>query len=226
MARTLAALLVHRLSSVGDAKARVKLLLSELPGFHPEELAEARAELVLRAGRRDTAAQVTLLALAEAEIAALPPAELSTESATQHDWGTGRPLTLGERKSLARRPQRAMLDRALRDPHPDVIRELLQNPRLTEDDVVRLCASRHATAAALVRVFLAPRWASHERVRFAMASNRRCPLYLAEALLPLLGQQSLRELAQDPSLEAGLRRLAEQLVHGAASPPEEADEVL
>jgi len=58
--------------------------------------------------------------------------------------GVGRPLTLGERKSLARRSSRFALDRLLRDPHPDVIRNVLVNPRLTEDDVVRLAARRPA----------------------------------------------------------------------------------
>ena len=66
------------------------------------------------------------------------------------DYGRGRPLTLGERKSLARRPDRAMLDRLLHDPHPDVIRRLLRNPRLTEDDVVRLAARRPGRPEVLV----------------------------------------------------------------------------
>ena len=38
-----------------------------------------------------------------------------------------RPLTLGERKSLARQPSRAALARLLRDPHPAVVELLLDN---------------------------------------------------------------------------------------------------
>ena len=58
------------------------------------------------------------------------------------DFGVGRPLTLGERKSLARRPDRDLIARVMRDPNPDVIRILLNNPGLTESDVVRVCARR------------------------------------------------------------------------------------
>ena len=58
------------------------------------------------------------------------------------DFGRGRPLTLGERKSLARTHDRSLIQRVVRDPHPDVVRILLDNPSLTEEDVVRVCAAR------------------------------------------------------------------------------------
>ncbi len=54
----------------------------------------------------------------------------------------GRKVPLGQRKSLARRPDRDTLQKMLSDPHPDVIRRCLCNPRLVEDDVVRLAARR------------------------------------------------------------------------------------
>ena len=57
----------------------------------------------------------------------------------------GRPLTLGERKSLARTHDRSLIQRVVRDPHPDVIRILLDNPSLTEEDVGRVCAQRGRT---------------------------------------------------------------------------------
>ena len=82
------------------------------------------------------------------------------------DFGTrdGRPLSLGERKSLARRPGRDLVLRVLRDPHPDVIRILLGNPRVTEDDLVRLCARRHRRQRRLRRP-----------VRVISNSPRPCP---------------------------------------------------
>src|SRR4051812_39736685 len=49
------------------------------------------------------------------------------------DYGAGRELTVGERKSLARSPNRRAFDKLLKDPHPLVIQQLLGNPRLTED---------------------------------------------------------------------------------------------
>src|SRR5450432_137839 len=44
----------------------------------------------------------------------------------------GRALTLGERKSAARAHEREQLQLLLRDPHPDVIAILLDNPHMVE----------------------------------------------------------------------------------------------
>src|SRR6188474_407470 len=55
---------------------------------------------------------------------------------------TGRPLTLGERKSLARTRDREQLLLLTRDPHPAVVAILLDNPHVTESDVVRVATAR------------------------------------------------------------------------------------
>ncbi len=54
-------------------------------------------------------------------------------------------------------PSRAPLDKVLLDPHPMVIRNVLGNPRLTEDDVLRLVARRPAVAHAIAEVARHPR---------------------------------------------------------------------
>jgi hypothetical protein len=50
----------------------------------------------------------------------------------------GRPLTLGERRSLAAGWDRRMLQRLLSDLDPLVVERLLVNPRLREEDVIAL----------------------------------------------------------------------------------------
>jgi hypothetical protein len=55
------------------------------------------------------------------------PSQAATEQRVP-DYGTGRTLTLGERRALARRPNRKAMDKLLADPHPAVIRTLLGNP--------------------------------------------------------------------------------------------------
>jgi hypothetical protein len=112
------------------------------------------------------------------------------------DFGRGRPLTLGERKSIARRRDRNLLARVIRDPHPDVIRILLDNPALVEDDVVRLCARRPVPPAVLEQVFLHPRWILRPRVRLTLALNPHTPEAVALQLLPHLSPAEVREVSQ------------------------------
>ena len=64
--------------------------------------------------------------------------------------------TLGERKFLARRPDRQSFERLLADPHPQVLRQLLGNPHLTEMDIVRLLTLRPARASTVLAVAFVP----------------------------------------------------------------------
>jgi hypothetical protein len=136
------------------------------------------------------------------------------------DFGNGRKLTLGERKSLARKRDRNLLARVLRDPDPDVIRILLGNPALVEEDIVRLCARRPVKAKVLVEVFLHQRWVLRYRVRLALALNPHTPEHVVLQLVPHLAPSDLRELAQcghvSERVRAAcypLRDLAEKPVH-------------
>ena len=111
------------------------------------------------------------------------------------DFGNGRKLTLGERKSLARKRDRNLLARALRDPDPDVIRILLSNPALVEEDIVRLAARRPTRAQVLEQVFQHPRWILRYRVRLALALNPFTPEDIVLQLVPHLAPSDVRELA-------------------------------
>jgi hypothetical protein len=119
--------------------------------------------------------------------------------------GKGRPLSLGERKSLARRRDRNLLARAMRDPHPDVVRILLDNPALTELDVVRLCAQRPVLPEVLALVFAHARWIVRYRVRLTLALNPHTPEELALQLLPHLTASDLRAVARSGDVSARVR---------------------
>jgi hypothetical protein len=121
------------------------------------------------------------------------------------DFGQGRPLSLGERKSIARKRDRNLLARVIRDPHPDVIRILLDNPALVEDDVVRLCARRPVPSQVLVQVFQHPRWILRYRIRLTLALNPHTPEDVAVQMLPHLAPSDLREVAQSGQLSERVR---------------------
>lgn len=124
------------------------------------------------------------------------------------DYGRGRPLTLGERKSLARRPPPELLPRVLADPHPDVIRMLLASPRLTEDHVVSLCVRRPGRAEVLHEVARHPRWCHRPRVRMALVQNPATPPEVAITLVALLRVQELRSVVDTLALHPSVRAAA------------------
>lgn len=124
----------------------------------------------------------------------------------------GRPLTLGERKAYARRPDRFMLDRLLRDRDPTVIRNVLGNPRITEDDVVRLAARRPNVAVVLEEVARHAKWSASLRVRRALVLNPHTPAAVAVPILSLLLRHELVEVTEATSLPALIRAAAIELL--------------
>jgi hypothetical protein len=118
---------------------------------------------------------------------------------------------VGFRISLARRPVPTVVDRLLLDPDVRVIRTLLGNPRLTEADVVKVAASRHATAEVLEVIAEDGRWIGRYPVKVALASNPMTPLRVVVGLLPYLLQQDLRAMA-DGSSRAEVREQAAALL--------------
>lgn len=165
---------------------------------------------------REHAAQHSLLALAR--LLRLPASPSSRAHAPDPaaarvpDYGTGRTLTLGERKALARRPTRKAMEKLLADPHPAVIRTLLQNPKVIEDDIVRLTARRPNDPAVLAVVAAIPRWSHRVKVRMAIVLNPDTPPSVAIPLLTLLVRPELKLVADTAGLAPALRAAAHDLL--------------
>lgn len=116
----------------------------------------------------------------------------------------GRPLTLGERKSLARTRRRDLIARLVVDPDAQVIRVLLGNPHLTEGDVLTI-ASRRPTRKEVLRVVFESSWLARYAVKRALVLNPYTPGDLAVRLLPTLVLSDLRAIAHDPAASEPLR---------------------
>jgi hypothetical protein len=133
---------------------------------------------------------------------------------------SGKPLSLGERKSFARSPQRYLLTRLLGDPSPDVIRNLLASPRVTEKDVVRIASRRPTTPAILGVIFDSRRWIASYRVKVALIANPYLPPEVGIKLVPALLRQDLRALAGDNLIHPDVRQAMREML--ARRPPEPA----
>jgi len=133
---------------------------------------------------------------------------------------TGRPLTLGERKALARTHDRQQILLLLRDPHPAVIAILLDNPHITEEDIVRIASARPAVPASLAQVAAHARWSVRHAVKRALVLNPSTPLADAIRIATTLPFQDLRALAADESLPEPLRIHAAEVYAAATRRPQ------
>jgi hypothetical protein len=225
--------LVRKLRALPEPAMREAVLAEQLRALSPDEAATIAGEIVRRAPsgapydvallslsaildgdrlsydersaiytvareRGDILLVRLLLSPQDAPVGAPPPIAIP-----------GRPdITLGERKSLARTRSRELIDRMLRDSDPSVLEILLENPRVTESDVVRLAARRPTTAEAQRTIFRAPRFRVRYAVRRAIILNPYTPSDLASQLVGLLEEQDLRRVQSDASLPDAVRASA------------------
>lgn len=185
-----------------------------------EAITHAAAEAALPYDARqqlyEAATRQELPAIARLFLVASPPTigshQLAKSLAPERPLKpTGRPLTLGERKSLARTHDREQILLLLRDPHPAVVAILLDNPHITEADVVRIASARPAVPASLATLAAHPRWSVRHPVKRALVLNPSTPLADAIRISTTLRSQELRELAADPSLPEPLRTHAAEV---------------
>ncbi|MSP61211.1 MAG: hypothetical protein EXR72_12870 [Myxococcales bacterium] len=122
-------------------------------------------------------------------------------------------LTLGHRKQMARtESDRDRITRLTVDDDRSVIQNLLQNPRMTEDLVVRIAARRPAPEEVLEEVARSQRWSLRRGVRRALALNPYAPPTLVNPLLPHLIAGDLAEVAASMALHPAVRSAARALL--------------
>lgn len=123
-----------------------------------------------------------------------------------------RPLTLGERKALARTNRRDKILLLLRDPHPAVVQILLDNPHVTESDVMKMASMRPAVPESLAKIAAHPRWSVRHAVKRSLVLNPSTPLADAIRIATTLRAPELAELAADHSLPETLRKHAAEVL--------------
>jgi hypothetical protein len=124
-----------------------------------------------------------------------------------------RRLSRGEKAALARLTDRDLFQPLLEENEPMILEALLQNARLTADDLVRWLTVGRATAAALEKLAGTVRWSHRPAVREALIRHRLTPRAAALALLLSATRSEWLRMAKDetvhPLLSACARRLCE-----------------
>jgi len=127
-------------------------------------------------------------------------------------------VSLGWRKAHAKGVDRLKIDRLLFDRNPQVVRLLLDNPRILERDVIRIAAMRPTNPDNLVEVFRHARWVRRYRVKVALACNPYCPIDIALACVPHLMLPQLVYVSTNGKIDGSVREAADQLMKARRQP--------
>jgi DNA-directed RNA polymerase subunit F len=235
----LAVELVRQLLALEEGPVRARAAARTLAGQHPDDAAGVLSAL---ARRSDPGGRLALTAVGQAlldpssvlplhtaadiyasgaalgllEVTALfltpPPLRAYQEPRDKADAHLSQ-LTLGHKKALARAKRDPdLLARLAAEGTPVVVRELLQNPQLTEEFVVRIAARRPCRPETLRCVAESRRWRTRPAVAMAVARNPFAEPAVVTKLLAFLPTADLGDLAVDNAVHALVRALAGRLV--------------
>lgn len=121
-------------------------------------------------------------------------------------------LTLGERRASSKTLSKNILDRLLSDPDPIVISNLLNNPRITEKDILKIASKRPNSSAILKLIALHKVWSKRYEVIKAIIKNPYTQPRVSIALLEFLLMQDMDEIAEDKGLHPQLRLSAKEMM--------------
>ena len=121
-------------------------------------------------------------------------------------------LSLGHKKALARvQKDPDLLARLAAEGAPEVVRELLQNPQLTEPFAVRIAARRPCRPETLRLLAESRRWRTQPAVAMAVARNPYTEPAVSLKLLGFLAKANLQDLGRDGKVHPLVQALAQRL---------------
>ncbi len=171
-------------------------------------------ELVLGRGRMSELVDAAR-ELGEYQVVALlmdPPHEGDGDTPFQpYLEATLRDAPLGVRKAMARKPDFKIIKRIAKDQDHRVIRNLLNNPKLTEYDVTVIASTRPTSPMVIREIFNHHKWITRYPVKKVIVLNPHTPLSIALKLLVFMSAQDLHEVRQGPDLDPIIIREAQRI---------------
>jgi len=142
----------------------------------------------------------------------LPIRDPSKYCAQPYLDNTLKELPLGIRKALARKPDFKLVKQIAKDQDHRVIEPLLDNPRLTEMDVIRIGSTRPTSPKVLEAIYRHQKWISRYSIKRVLVLNPYCPLPLSLRLVNLLNLEDLNEIIHSPDLNQLLIQEAQRII--------------
>lgn len=211
-------------------------MLVRVDGPAPTPMSEVIVEIDGPAGRAEVPAQVVgvmpdgavALALGDAEDARRRLSALRSGAPDEAGSGAAgakaqagdnimlrlQRMTTVEKQDLAKHGDRMARMAIIRDTNKAIHPYVLQNTRLTSDEVRVIAGYRNINPEALARIAQSPEWLRDARIVAALVSNPKTPTQVAVKLIDRLPPGDLRRLSKAPDTPAAIQRAARRKLGG------------
>ncbi|MBI5491513.1 MAG: hypothetical protein HY893_01120 [Deltaproteobacteria bacterium] len=143
----------------------------------------------------------------------LPPRKTGVAGYEKEEEAKMEFITLGQRRAMSKSNVKDTIDRLLSDPDVMVVNNLLNNPRLTEKEVLKIASKRPNSAQILKLVSTHRVWSKRYEVKKALILNPYTPPRISIALLELMLTQDLKLVAEDKTLHSQVKLSAKDLLN-------------
>ena len=105
-----------------------------------------------------------------------------------------------------------LINRLLHDQDPAVVEQILSNPAITEDQIIKIAAKRPTNGEVLRALSRSTKWVKRYRVKRALVFNPYTPTEVGINLLTLLMKQDVVDVSRDKALHFELRLAARRIL--------------
>ena len=121
-------------------------------------------------------------------------------------------LNVAERIKLALLGNKEARDILLKDSNKLVSSTVLKNPRITEEEIVKIVYSRNIADDILRQVANNKEWLKKYSIKLGMINNPKTPLPIAMRLLNQLNEKDVQRLAKSKNVSSALSAAAKKIV--------------
>lgn len=122
-------------------------------------------------------------------------------------------MAVGEKMALAKIASRNLIVhlRNVRSPEASVLLNLLQNPRLIEEDLLALLRNPQVPVEFIRALAGVPQWCNRPAVRMAILRHPHTPVHVVARIIPQLTPSEVEQLLQDRAPRPIVRRLLREM---------------
>jgi hypothetical protein len=121
-------------------------------------------------------------------------------------------MKVGERIKLALKGNREARNILIRDPQRLIQHFVLQNPRITEEEVIAIARNRNLDTDLLRKIGEHKYWPRNYQVKLALVTNPKTPLATALHFVPNLMERDIRFVAKSKNISSTIVGQARRLL--------------
>jgi hypothetical protein len=121
-------------------------------------------------------------------------------------------MGVGEKIKLATIGNREARNLLLKDPNKLILAAVVNSPRMTEEDIIKICQSRNVSNEVLRLIAAKKELTKNYKVKIGLVTNPKTPVPISLKLLSYITEADLRNIAKNKNISTVVARGARKIL--------------